>query len=276
MHVRFMSPMKAAVILAAIMFGPAVATAAPSGCIVWKSNLSRADLGKTGANGLLASWGQVKTWSTKNMQRISADFAPDGSLAYEVFFSGNDNRGVRGPFALFDQTGGRNLRHLYGELKVYFPNGYWSSFSGGHKLVRLWAGLDGERAGARYGRAVINDASSSVHVVINRFRTYSYYRNRPSKGGVITDPPRSHWGMPEGRWVTLGQEILVNDPGARNGYLKFFIDGEEVAARHGLDWLRDREAGFQGFGFSGWIGGYRIVDQRYWLKDFKLHDLDGC
>ena len=247
------------------------------GTLVWQSRIDADDLGKNGDEGLFDDWGEIRMRpnTIKNLERAIAAHAPDGSLAYE--YSVPLEKGTTLPHIAFDQTPGFSLKHLYASFQIWFPDGYWDGASGGQKFWNVWSEEEGQTYSPRYGREVVNDASSAFVAVPNRFRAYSYYRSRPEESGDVNDPDHEFWKASEGRWVTLGLELRLNDPGQSNGYLRFFIDGEEAHEPvGGLDWIRDPDiAGFQGFAWSGWNNGGRSAVARFWARNFVLCDLSG-
>lgn len=242
---------------------------------VWHSVMNSSDLGKKGNSGLFENWGEIRTrpnW-TRNLDKAEGAIAPDGSLAYK--FTVPVEKGISLPMVAFDQTPGSNLKHVYAEFEIWFPDGYWSGATKGQKFWGLWTQEEGGHYSAKAGREVVNNASSEVVAVPSRLRTYSYYRNRPEAGGDINDPDRAFWKVDEGRWVRVGQEIKLNDPGKSNGFLRFFIDGEEVyAPLSDLDWIEDSTiAGLQGFSWSGWSNGEREFASYFWTRGFLICDL---
>ncbi|MCE8018235.1 hypothetical protein HOP62_19320 [Halomonas sp. MCCC 1A17488] len=66
---------------------------------------------------------------------------------------------------------------------------------------------------------------------------------------------RGSWHFPTGRWVTVEQEVILNDPEERDGIVRLWIDGWPVLERREMV-LRTTEAlGVDGVMFSTFFGG---------------------
>jgi len=87
---------------------------------------------------------------------------------------------------------------------------------------------------------------------------------------------RGAWRFPTGRWVTVEQELELNDPGKANGVARVWIDGEPVLEQDDLVFRTVPELTIDGLMFSTFFGGtggeWRTPrDQHVDFAAFRLH-----
>ena len=67
---------------------------------------------------------------------------------------------------------------------------------------------------------------------------------------------RGRWTFPTGRWVTLEQEIVLNDPGQANGIARVWVDGRPILEQRGIVYRTTRDVTIDGLMFSTFFGGH--------------------
>ncbi|WP_458525522.1 polysaccharide lyase [Onishia taeanensis] len=67
---------------------------------------------------------------------------------------------------------------------------------------------------------------------------------------------RGRWTFPTGRWVTLEQEIVLNDAGEANGLARVWVDGTPILEQHGMVYRTTRDVTIDGLMFSTFFGGH--------------------
>lgn len=73
---------------------------------------------------------------------------------------------------------------------------------------------------------------------------YAYIPGKPDGRGMTIE--RGAWTFPRGRWVKMEQEIVLNTPGAPDGLLRVWIDGELKLAKADMVFRNG-----DGFGIDG-------------------------
>ncbi|MFW3616368.1 polysaccharide lyase [Billgrantia antri] len=66
---------------------------------------------------------------------------------------------------------------------------------------------------------------------------------------------RGSWHFPTGRWVTVEQEVILNDPEERDGIVRLWIDGWPVLERREMVLRTTPTLGIDGVMFSTFFGG---------------------
>ena len=87
---------------------------------------------------------------------------------------------------------------------------------------------------------------------------------------------RGNWRFPSGRWVTVEEEIVLNDPARANGIARIWIAGTLRFEATGLVLRRDPSVQIEGLMFSTFFGGRdpswaSPKDQEALFADFALH-----
>lgn len=83
---------------------------------------------------------------------------------------------------------------------------------------------------------------------------YEYVVNQDEDYGASVG--RGLWHFPAGRWVTIEQEIVLNDPDSDNGIARVWIDGEPVLEQHGIVYRTSDTVTIDGLMFSSFFGGH--------------------
>ncbi|PMR73935.1 hypothetical protein C1H69_16130 [Billgrantia endophytica] len=66
---------------------------------------------------------------------------------------------------------------------------------------------------------------------------------------------RGSWHFPVGRWVSVEQEVILNDPGRDNGIARLWIDGRPVLEHRDITYRTTPESTIDGLMFSTFFGG---------------------
>jgi hypothetical protein len=131
--------------------------------------------------------------------------------------------------------------------RVRFAPGF--AFARGGKLPGLFGG-DGPVGGAAA------DAGFSTRLMWRQDglgELYAYVPERASRHGLSLG--RGAWRFPVGRWVTVEQELVLNDPSLADGIARIWIDGVLRFEATGLVFRRDPEVRIAGLMFSTFFGG---------------------
>ncbi|MFQ3787750.1 polysaccharide lyase [Halomonas sp. A29] len=66
---------------------------------------------------------------------------------------------------------------------------------------------------------------------------------------------RGSWRFPLGQWVTIEQEIVLNDPGQENGIVRLWVDGRPVLEQQNVVYRTTPAITIDGLMFSTFFGG---------------------
>lgn len=86
---------------------------------------------------------------------------------------------------------------------------------------------------------------------------------------------RHGFAFPKGRWISIEQEVVLNDAGARNGLIRLWIDGALRFEKSALV-FRDAKAGTADAALSGVMAEFVMTGQapgaqrKVWLTPFEL------
>ncbi|WP_336269855.1 polysaccharide lyase [Vreelandella arctica] len=87
---------------------------------------------------------------------------------------------------------------------------------------------------------------------------------------------RGFWRYPTGSWVTIEQEIMLNDPKRENGVARIWVDGQPVLEQKNIVFRTTPEVTIDGLMFSTFFGGtgegWRTPrDQYVDFADFRFY-----
>src|SRR3546814_9436959 len=68
---------------------------------------------------------------------------------------------------------------------------------------------------------------------------YEYVYNKKGKYGLSVG--RGSFTFPSGRWVEVDLEVVMNDPGERNGQARLWIDGRPVIEQNDIVYSTEDE-----------------------------------
>ncbi len=91
-----------------------------------------------------------------------------------------------------------------------------------------------------------------------------------------TSVGRGAWTFPTGQWVSVEQELVLNDPGEANGVARLWIDGRPVLEQREIVYRTTPEVTIDGLMFSTFFGGsgegWRTPrDQHVDFADFRFY-----
>lgn len=84
---------------------------------------------------------------------------------------------------------------------------------------------------------------------------YEYVVNHDDDEDYGVSVGRGLWRFPVGRWVTIEQEVILNDPGQNNGVARVWIDGAPVLEQNGIVYRTTDSLTIDGLMFSTFFGG---------------------
>ncbi|MBB3141567.1 polysaccharide lyase [Halomonas organivorans] len=87
---------------------------------------------------------------------------------------------------------------------------------------------------------------------------------------------RGRWTFPTGQWVTLEQEIILNDPGQDNGLARVWVNGRPILEQQGIVYRTTDAVTIDGLMFSTFFGGHgedwrTPRDQRVDFAGFRFY-----
>ncbi|GHB28124.1 polysaccharide lyase [Salinicola rhizosphaerae] len=83
---------------------------------------------------------------------------------------------------------------------------------------------------------------------------YEYVVNKDSDYGESVG--RGKWRFTPGQWVTVEEEIVLNDPDAENGVARVWIDGQPIFEQQGIVYRTTDDVHIDGLMFSTFFGGH--------------------
>ncbi|QJQ95278.1 MULTISPECIES: polysaccharide lyase [Halomonadaceae] len=103
---------------------------------------------------------------------------------------------------------------------------------------------------------------------------YEYVVNQDEEYGASVG--RGLWRFETGRWVTIEQEIVLNDPDRKNGVARVWIDGEPILEQQGIVYRTTDSLHIDGVMFSTFFGGHgeewrTPYDQSVDFAGFRLY-----
>ena len=212
-------------------------------------------------------WGVAKN--------LSIEPANDGA-AMQVFYPkgsyspGADDapRGGAGFVAEFGT--GRGLERACLTYQVRFQDDFY--FKKGGKLPGLYGG----RAPTG-GDEVSGENGFTTRLMwrsLGAGEAYAYVVNKPGDYGLSVG--RGAWQFQPGKWHTIQQEVVLNDPGAADGKLRVWVDGRHVIDTGELVYRTEPGVTIDGLIFQTFFGGgdpswASPKDQSAQFADFKIY-----
>lgn len=158
---------------------------------------------------------------------------------------------------------------------VYFDDDF--EFQKGGKLPGLYGGTSptGGAEGA-------GDEGFSARFMWRQHGDGELYGYFPACGGEEKGNKwglsigRGNWQFGPGKWVTLEQYIVMNDPERRDGQLYVWADGRLVISCENVQFRNNENFGVDGFYFSTFFGGNESTwaspkTQCALFRDFKIY-----
>lgn len=198
---------------------------------------------------------------------------PDGSTALEMFVP----KGVKPSHGLSMRVTPANTYAACASVDLWVPVN-WQMPRPKHGMkwgLGLWGGgaarcATGGCSGSKQdGFTMRLEIGSNLNPHI-----YSYHLNR--KSGDFGETSVSSQILARGRWVTVEQELIMENPGRADGVENMYLNGTKVSTQTGLVFGRDRGWYIKGYNFSDLWGGHAIdhqspVDQSYWYKNMRVY-----
>ncbi|PMR69777.1 hypothetical protein CR158_09015 [Halomonas heilongjiangensis] len=212
-------------------------------------------------------------WGTeKNVERLGAGQTGLGEPGIRVHYPegtsspGDDEEGGAGFYTEPAALAGAERACL--TYRVRFEPGF--DFVKGGKLPGLYGGeapSGGETADGENG--------FSMRLMWREQGQGELYEYVVDQEG--TSVGRGAWTFPSGQWVTIEQEIVLNDPGEANGLARLWIDGQPVLEQRDIVYRTTPELTIDGLMFSTFFGGsggeWRTPRDQY--ADFAAFRLYG-
>ncbi|MDI5934814.1 polysaccharide lyase [Halomonas kalidii] len=212
-------------------------------------------------------------WGTdKNVERLGAGQTGLGEPGLRVHYPegtsspGDDKEGGAGFYTEPAALAGAERACL--TYRVRFEPGF--DFVKGGKLPGLYGGeapSGGETADGENG--------FSMRLMWREQGQGELYEYVVDQKG--TSVGRGSWTFPSGQWVTIEQEIVLNDPGEANGLARLWIDGQPVLEQRDIVYRTTPELTIDGLMFSTFFGGsgdeWRTPRDQY--ADFAAFRLYG-
>lgn len=207
----------------------------------------------------------------ENVRIVSAapGAAPALAVRYPKGSIAPSSKAPRGGAGFVSQAGlGRGADAACLSYRVRFAPGF--AFARGGKLPGLYGG-DGPVGGAAA------DAGFSARLMWRRGgdgELYAYLPEAATSHGQSLG--RGAWRFPVGRWVSVEEEIVLNDPAAADGIARIWIDSELRFEATDIVFRRDPEVRIEGLMFSTFFGGQdpswaSPKDQEALFADFAVH-----
>lgn len=153
--------------------------------------------------------------------------------------------------------------------RVRFPTGF--DFVKGGKLPGLYGG-DGPTGGDE----VTGKNGFSMRFMWRKQgqgELYEYVVNKDSDYGESVG--RGRWHFTPGQWISVEEEIVLNDPAKENGIARVWINGQPTLEQQGIVYRTTDDVHIDGLMFSTFFGGHGSDwrtprDQSVDFADFTL------
>ena len=229
---------------------------------------------KDGKEAVRIGYGTNDDWGTKkNVEVLPPRESGLGETALRVHYPegtsapSDQGEGGAGFYATIDELSQAERACL--QYKVRFEPGF--NFVKGGKLPGLYGG-----SAPSGGDEVTGEKGFSMRFMWRedgKGELYEYVVKEEEYGQSVG---RGSWTFPTGEWVTVEQEIILNDPGQSNGIARVWIDGEPILEQHNIIYRRDNDIYVDGLMFSTFFGGHgeewrTPTDQVADFADFRFY-----
>ncbi|KXS38698.1 polysaccharide lyase [Modicisalibacter sp. 'Wilcox'] len=220
------------------------------------------------------AFGTHDDWATdKNVTILSPAQTGIGETGMRVAYPagtsspGDKAEGGAGFYATIPALHGADRACL--SYQVRFPEGF--DFVKGGKLPGLYGG------NAPSGGDAVTGDGYSMRFMWRRDgkgELYEYIVNKKKHYGKSVG--RGLWHFPTGKWVTIEQEIVLNDPQRRNGIARVWVDGRPILEQRGIVYRKLPTVYADGLMFSTFFGGHGKSwrtprDQHVDFADFRFY-----
>lgn len=207
-----------------------------------------------GKDAVRGGYGTYDDWGTReNIEVLSPQQAGLNETALRIHYpagtsSPSDNgKGGAGFFATIDGLSKSERSCL--QYKVRFEPGF--DFVKGGKLPGLYGGI-----APSGGEEVTGDEGFSIRFMWRedgQGELYEYVIKDADYGKSVG---RGAWTFPTGQWVTIEQEVILNDPGQKNGIARVWVDGAPVLEQQNIVYRTNDRVYADGLMFSTFFGGH--------------------
>lgn len=155
--------------------------------------------------------------------------------------------------------------------EVFFPDDF--EFVRGGKLPGLFGGKK-PPSGCIRGAERMGFSTRYMWRQLGFGTLYAYIPGKPTRCGQLIG--YGAWKFPTGKWVTLQQEIILNNVGERNGIIRYWVNGNLTVNRiNSILRVRD-DVYIEGIMFSSFFGGSDPTwaspkDQYLDFRNFTIH-----
>ncbi len=229
---------------------------------------------RNGKQAIRTGYGTRDDWGSKqNIEVLSPQQAGLTETALRVYYpegtsAPSDNgKGGAGFYATIDGLDHAERACL--QYKVRFEPGF--DFVKGGKLPGMYGGnapSGGDEVSGKKGFSMRfmwrEDGQGELYEYVVKDEEYGQ-----SVG-------RGAWTFPTGRWVTVEQEIVLNDPERDNGIARVWIDGRPILEQRGIVYRTNDDIYVDGLMFSTFFGGHGKEwrtprDQHADFADFRFY-----
>lgn len=233
-----------------------------------------------GKEAVRKAFGTHDDWGTeKNVKVISAQKTGLGEPGLRIDYPkgtsspSDQEEGGAGFFATIPGLSGAERACL--TYKVRFPKGF--DFVKGGKLPGLYGG------DAPSGGDEVTGDGYSMRFMWRRHgkgELYEYVVNKDKNNHYGESVGRGLWHFSTGQWVTVEQEIVLNDPHRDNGIARVWIDGRPILEQRGIVYRKQPTVYADGLMFSTFFGGHgkgwrTPKDQHVDFADFRFYASQG-
>ncbi|MEC9483307.1 MAG: hypothetical protein UMU75_08300 [Halomonas sp.] len=230
-----------------------------------------------GKQAVRVGYGSEDYWGTQNIKVLMPQEAGLGETALRVRYPegtsspSDQGEGGAGFYATIDALSHQDRACL--QYKVRFEPGF--EFVKGGKLPGLYGG-----SAPSGGEEVTGENGFSMRFMWRekgQGELYEYVMKDEEYGQSVG---RGEWMFPTGEWVTLEQEIILNDPDRKNGIARVWVDGRPILEQHNIVYRTDDDIYADGLMFSTFFGGHgqdwrTPQDQYADFADFRFYRYPG-
>ncbi|SOC54362.1 hypothetical protein SAMN05421509_103324 [Chromohalobacter canadensis] len=226
------------------------------------------------------AFGTHDDWGTaKNVEVLAANETGLGEaglrIAYPEGTSAPSDQGEGGAGFYATISGLSEAERACLRYKVRFPQDF--EFVKGGKLPGLYGG------DAPSGGDEVTGDGYSMRFMWRRHgqgELYEYIVNKDADNDYGKSVGRGLWHFPTGQWVTVEQEIVLNDPQRDNGIARVWIDGKPIFEQRGIVYRKQSAVYADGLMFSTFFGGHgedwrTPKDQHADFADFRFYTSQG-
>lgn len=229
-----------------------------------------------GKRAVRQAFGTNDDWGTeKNIEVLDASQTGLGERGFRVSYPegtsapSDTETGGAGFYATLPALG--NAERACLQYKVRFPEGF--DFVKGGKLPGLYGGQ------APSGGDEVTGDGFSMRFMWRKNgqgELYEYVVNKDEDNDYGKSVGRGLWRFPTGEWVTVEQEIILNDPQRDNGIARVWVEGRPILEQRGIVYRRQSDVYADGLMFSTFFGGsgkgWRTPrDQHADFADFRVY-----